>query len=79
MVNSGDPAAVEDLRRQLEEQNDTINYLQKQLEQAKKGADDGLADWEDSKIMLDTQIAQLQARIKSMDEEMDAKTIEFSN
>lgn len=63
-----DPELVGALRKQIEDQDETIDQLRQELDDARPQSA-GLADWEDEKIGFELQIEQYEARVGALDAE----------
>ena len=60
---------MKQLRDEIARLQETIEELQRELENARGPQDAGVADWEDEKIGLELQLEQQRARINALEEE----------
>ena len=70
-----DPELVKQLRDEIARQNEIIEELRRELQNARGPQDAGIEDWEDEKIGLELQLEQQRARINALeDEQVSAAT-----
>ena len=67
-MGEGDPDIVNELRRRVEDQDETITQLRQELENQRPQSA-GIADWEEEKIGFEIDIEQQKARINALETE----------